>query len=90
MHDTAAAIGGGLSLSCCAARSRSACFSLAVRLVQGHGLLDAFLSAVTPAVAAIPEGFLGGHGNVPRRGVYRLARRRRRAGARWPLKTSAG
>jgi Ca2+-transporting ATPase len=46
-----------------------------VRLEQGHGLLDALLSAVTLAVAALPEEFplvltffLG-------MGVYRLARR---------------
>jgi len=47
----------------------------AIRLRQGHGLLDAALSAVTLAVAALPEEFpvvltffLGA-------GVYRLARR---------------
>lgn len=53
-----------------------ACLVLAVlRLFQGHGLLDAVLSALTLAIAALPEEFpvvltlfLGA-------GVYRLARR---------------
>ena len=47
----------------------------AIRLYQGHGIVDALLSAVTLAVAALPEEFpvvltffLGA-------GVYRLARR---------------
>lgn len=54
-----------------------ACLALAwLRLQQGHGLVDALLSALTLAIAAIPEEFplvltffLGV-------GIYRLARRR--------------
>ncbi len=48
----------------------------AVRLVQGHGLLDAFLSAVTLAVAAIPEEFPVVMAMFLGVGVYRLARRK--------------
>lgn len=46
-----------------------------IRILQGHGLIDAFLSAVTLAVAALPEEFpvvLTFYLGV---GVYRLARR---------------
>jgi len=46
-----------------------------IRILQGHGLVDAFLSAVTLAVAALPEEFpvvLTFYLGV---GVYRLARR---------------
>jgi len=48
----------------------------AVRLVQGHGLLDAFLSAVTLAVAAIPEEFPVVMAMFLGVGVYRLAHRK--------------
>ena len=48
----------------------------AVRLMQGHGLLDAFLSAVTLAVAAIPEEFPVVMAMFLGVGVYRLARRK--------------
>lgn len=47
----------------------------AVRLVQGHGLLDAFLSAVTLAIAALPEEFPVVLTFFLGVGVYRLARR---------------
>ena len=46
-----------------------------IRIIQGHGIVDAFLSAVTLAVAALPEEFpvvLTFYLGV---GVYRLARR---------------
>ena len=46
-----------------------------IRIIQGHGIIDAFLSAVTLAVAALPEEFpvvLTFYLGV---GVYRLARR---------------
>lgn len=53
------------------------CLVLAgVRLVQGHGLLDAFLSAVTLAVAALPEEFPVVMGIFLGVGVYRLAQRK--------------
>jgi Ca2+-transporting ATPase len=47
----------------------------AVRLGQGHGWLDAFLSAVTLAVAALPEEFPVAFTFFLGVGVYRLARR---------------
>jgi Ca2+-transporting ATPase len=47
----------------------------AVRLWQGHGWLDAFLSAVTLAVAALPEEFPVAFTFFLGVGVYRLARR---------------
>lgn len=47
----------------------------AVRLAQGHGLLDAFLSAVTLAIAALPEEFPVVLTFFLGVGVYRLARR---------------
>ena len=46
-----------------------------VRMVQGHGWLDAFLSAVTLAAAAIPEEFPVVFAFFLGVGVYRLARR---------------
>jgi P-type Ca2+ transporter type 2C len=52
------------------------CVTLAaIRLLQGHGLLDAFLSAVTLAVAALPEEFPVVFTFFLGVGVYRLARR---------------
>lgn len=47
----------------------------AIRLLQGHGLVDAFLSAVTLAVAALPEEFPVVFTFFLGVGVYRLARR---------------
>ena len=47
----------------------------AIRILQGHGLVDAFLSAVTLAVAAIPEEFPVVFTFFLGVGVYRLARR---------------
>ena len=53
-----------------------ACFAIAwVRFQQGHGLLDAFLSAVTLAVAALPEEFPVVLTFFLGVGVYRLARK---------------
>ena len=53
------------------------CLLLAgVRLWQGHGLLDAFVSAVTLAVAALPEEFPVVMAIFLGVGVYRLARRK--------------
>ena len=46
-----------------------------VRIAQGHGWLDAFLSAVTLAAAAIPEEFPVVFAFFLGVGVYRLARR---------------
>ena len=52
------------------------CILLAgIRLLQGHGLVDAILSAVTLAVAAIPEEFPVVLTFFLGVGVYRLARR---------------
>ncbi len=52
------------------------CVALAaIRLMQGHGLVDAFLSAVTLAVAALPEEFPVVFTFFLGVGVYRLARR---------------
>jgi len=52
------------------------CVLLAViRLVQGHGVVDALLSAVTLAVAALPEEFPVVFTFFLGAGVYRLARR---------------
>ncbi|HVQ11192.1 MAG TPA: cation-transporting P-type ATPase [Methyloceanibacter sp.] len=52
------------------------CVALAVtRYYQGFGLLDAFLSAVTLAVAALPEEFPVAFTFFLGLGVYRLARR---------------
>jgi Ca2+-transporting ATPase len=52
------------------------CVALAaIRLVQGHGLVDAFLSAATLAVAALPEEFPVVFTFFLGVGVYRLARR---------------
>jgi Ca2+-transporting ATPase len=52
------------------------CVALAVtRYYQGFGLLDAFLSAVTLAVAALPEEFPVAFTFFLGVGVYRLARR---------------
>ncbi len=52
------------------------CVTLAlVRLRQGHGILDAFLSAVTLAVAALPEEFPVVLTFFLGVGVYRLAKR---------------
>jgi Ca2+-transporting ATPase len=48
----------------------------AVRLLQGHGPIDALLSAVTLAVAALPEEFPIALTFYLGVGVYRLARRR--------------
>ncbi|MGE0094523.1 MAG: cation-translocating P-type ATPase [Alphaproteobacteria bacterium] len=47
----------------------------AIRLMQGHGFLDAVLSAVTLAVAALPEEFPVVFMFFLGVGVYRLARR---------------
>lgn len=53
------------------------CIALAfIRWHQGHGLLDAVLSAVTLAVAALPEEFPIVFTFFLGVGVYRLARRR--------------
>jgi Ca2+-transporting ATPase len=53
------------------------CLTLAgLRYSQGHGLLDAVLSAVTLAVAALPEEFPVVFTFFLGVGVYRLARRR--------------
>lgn len=52
------------------------CIALAAtRYLQGHGLLDALLSAVTLAVAALPEEFPIVFTFFLSIGVYRLARR---------------
>jgi len=52
------------------------CVALATtRLLQGHGLVDALLSAVTLAVAALPEEFPVVLTFFLGMGVYRLARR---------------
>lgn len=52
------------------------CICLAVvRLVQGNGLLDAFLSAATLAIAAIPEEFPVVFTFFLGVGVYRLAKK---------------
>lgn len=52
------------------------CFALAaVRLIQGHGWLDAFLSAATLAIAAIPEEFPVVFTFFLGIGVYRLAKK---------------
>ncbi len=52
------------------------CVALAaIRSMQGHGLVDAFLSAVTLAVAALPEEFPVVFTFFLGVGVYRLARR---------------
>jgi len=52
------------------------CVALAtVRLMQGHGVADAFLSALTLAVAALPEEFPVVFTFFLGAGVYRLARR---------------
>jgi len=48
----------------------------ATRLIQGHGLVDAFLSALTLAIAALPEEFPVVFTFFLGVGVYRLARRR--------------
>ena len=47
----------------------------AIRLYQGHGVVDALLSAVTLAVAALPEEFPVVFTFFLGAGVYRLARR---------------
>jgi Ca2+-transporting ATPase len=47
----------------------------AIRLYQGHGIVDALLSAVTLAVAAIPEEFPVVFTFFLGTGVYRLAKR---------------
>ena len=47
----------------------------AIRLAQGHGMVDALLSAVTLAVAALPEEFPVVFTFFLGAGVYRLARR---------------
>ncbi|SMF07980.1 Ca2+-transporting ATPase [Tistlia consotensis] len=47
----------------------------AIRLVQGHGLVDALISAVTLGVAALPEEFPVVFTVFLGVGVYRLARR---------------
>ncbi len=52
------------------------CVALAaIRLMQGHGLFDAFLSAATLAIAALPEEFPVVFTFFLGVGVYRLARR---------------
>ncbi len=52
------------------------CLLLAgIRLYQGHGIVDALLSAVTLAVAALPEEFPVVFTFFLGAGVYRLARR---------------
>ncbi len=57
--------------------SLALCVALAaIRLVQGHGLVDAFLSAATLAIAALPEEFPVVFTFFLGVGVYRLARRR--------------
>ncbi|MCU0773957.1 MAG: cation-transporting P-type ATPase [Ideonella sp.] len=48
----------------------------ATRLAQGHGLVDALLSALTLAVAALPEEFPVVYTFFLGLGVYRLARRK--------------
>jgi Ca2+-transporting ATPase len=48
----------------------------AVRWQQGHGLIDAIMSAVTLAVAALPEEFPVVFAFFLGAGIYRLARRR--------------
>jgi Ca2+-transporting ATPase len=54
-----------------------ACFAIAwVRFQQGHGVLDALLSAVTLAVAALPEEFPVVLTFFLGVGVYRLAKQR--------------
>ena len=59
------------------AASLALCGTLAViRLLQGHGLLDAFLSAATLAIAAMPEEFPVVFTFFLGVGVYRIARRR--------------
>lgn len=45
-----------------------------IRYVQGYGIVDALLSAVTPAIAALPEEFPVVFSFFPRLGVYRLAK----------------
>ncbi|MGZ9113332.1 MAG: cation-translocating P-type ATPase [Brevundimonas sp.] len=56
--------------------SLALCVALAaIRLMQGHGLLDAFLSAATLAIAALPEEFPVVFTFFLGVGVYRLARR---------------
>jgi Ca2+-transporting ATPase len=58
------------------AAATALCLALAaVRLRQGHGWLDAFLSAITLAVAALPEEFPVAFTFFLGVGVYRLARR---------------
>jgi Ca2+-transporting ATPase len=53
------------------------CFLLAgIRIYQGHGWLDAFLSAATLAVAAIPEEFPVVFTFFLGVGIYRLAKKR--------------
>jgi Ca2+-transporting ATPase len=53
------------------------CVALAaIRLAQGHGPMDALLSAVTLAVAALPEEFPVVYTFFLGLGVYRLARRK--------------
>jgi len=47
----------------------------AIRLYQGHGIIDALLSAVTLAVAALPEEFPVVFTFFLGAGVYRLAKR---------------
>ncbi|MBK8160284.1 MAG: cation-transporting P-type ATPase [Rhodospirillaceae bacterium] len=52
------------------------CVALAaIRVIQGHGWLDAFLSAATLAIAALPEEFPVVFTFFLGVGVYRLARR---------------
>jgi Ca2+-transporting ATPase len=69
-----AAIGGLVAILLIAALI--VCVTLAaIRLLQGHGLVDAFLSAVTLAVAALPEEFPVVFTFFLGVGVYRLARR---------------
>lgn len=59
------------------AASLALCVALAViRLLQGHGLLDAFLSAATLAIAAMPEEFPVVFTFFLGVGVYRIARRK--------------
>lgn len=53
------------------------CVALAaIRLAQGHGPMDALLSAITLAVAALPEEFPVVYTFFLGLGVYRLARRK--------------
>lgn len=55
----------------------AACLLLAaVRIHQGHGLVDALLSALSLAIAAMPEEFPVAYSVFLGVGVYRLARRR--------------